>query len=176
MNAGIGLANQSLRPQNGNYDVACIQASRGCPVGCRYCSVTKFNGAAIRRRPIDEIIEEWNTIQKRFVFVVDDNFFGVGPAHATWAKTFLKELIQRSKRHPWFSQTTLNMGDAAEGMALAHQAGCRAMFIGFETFNKEQLKDFHKGINRVNLERYRELISKFHKHRIAVLRGLHRRR
>lgn len=171
LEAGVGIANQRLQPQNGDYDVACLQTSRGCPVGCRYCSVTQFNGAAIRRRPIDEIIAEWNTIQKRFIFVVDDNFFGVGPSHAKWAREFLKQLAKDGKRHPWFSQTTLNMGDDDEGLELAYKAGCRAMLIGFETFNKQQLKDFHKGINRINVERYSELVSKFHNHGIAVFGG-----
>ena len=168
---GIGTSDQFLQPQNGPYDVACIQTSRGCPVGCKFCSVTNFNGPTIRRRPVSKIIEEWNTIQKRFVFVVDDNFFGVGPHHALWAKDLLRELIKGGKRHPWFSQTTLNMGDDEEGLALAYQAGCRAMLIGFETFNKEQLQDFHKGINRLNVERYRELVAKFHRQGIAVFGG-----
>ena len=44
-NPGIGRAAQHLQPINGKYDVSGIQTSRGCPVGCEYCSVTRFNGA-----------------------------------------------------------------------------------------------------------------------------------
>ena len=82
---GYGRARQAVQPANGRYDVAAIQTSRGCPVGCEYCSVTRFNGPNIRRRRIDDIVQEWNTIDRGFVFVVDDNFFGVGPKHADWA-------------------------------------------------------------------------------------------
>lgn len=78
----LGRARQDLRPINGVYDVSAIQTSRGCPVGCEYCSVTKFNGPAIRRRSIAAIVEEWNRTARQFIFVVDDNFFGVGPKHA----------------------------------------------------------------------------------------------
>jgi len=165
---GMGRAAQHIQPINGTYDVASIQTSRGCPVGCEYCSVTKFNGAAIRRRRIDDIIDEWNRTPRRFVFVVDDNFFGVGPKHAEWAKELLRRIIKRGRRRLWFSQTTINMGDDEEGLRLAYKAGCRGMLIGFETFNAESLKDWHKPINRRNVGRYRELVDGFHRAGISV--------
>ena len=165
---GVGRARQSLQPMNGSYDVASLQMSRGCPVGCEYCSVTTFNGAPIRRRHIDDIIEEWNETQRRFIFVIDDNFFGVGPKHAEWAKELLRQIIKRGKKRLWFSQTTVNMGDDAEGLRLAYQAGCRGMLIGFETLNRESLKDYHKGINSNNLDRYQELVKGFHRAGVPV--------
>jgi len=165
---GVGRAMQHLQPVNGTYDVSSIQTSRGCPVGCEYCSVTNFNGAPIRRRDIDDVVDEWNRTLKRFVFVVDDNFFGVGPAHAEWAKQLLRQIIKRGRKKLWFSQTTINMGEDAEGLRLAYRAGCRGMLIGFETFNPESLKDFHKGINRNNLDRYKELVGGFHRAGIPV--------
>ncbi len=169
---GIGAANQTLQPTNGEYTVACIQTSRGCPVGCEYCSVTEFNGAPIRRRPIPEIVDEWFRTPKPFVFVVDDNFFGVGEKHALWAKELLREIIRhqklRRKKKLWFSQTTINMGDDAEGLDLAYQAGCRGMLIGFETFNRDSLAAYHKGINRKNVDRYQELVDGFHRAGISV--------
>lgn len=168
---GVGRALQHLQPINGRYDVSSIQTSRGCPVGCEYCSVTEFNGAPIRRRDIDDILEEWDRTPKRFLFVVDDNFFGVGPSHAAWAKELLREIIKRGKKRLWFSQTTINMGDDPEGLELAYRAGCRGMFIGFETFNGETLKAYHKGINRNNLDRYKDLVDGFHKAGISVFGG-----
>jgi radical SAM superfamily enzyme YgiQ (UPF0313 family) len=165
---GGGRARQELQPTNGVYDVAAIQTSRGCPVGCEYCSVTLFNGAPIRRRNIDEIIDEWNATPKRFIFVVDDNFFGVGEKHAQWAKELLRQIIQRGRKKLWFSQTTINMGDDPEGLRLAYQAGCRGMLVGFETLNADSLKDYHKGINRKNLARYKELVAGFHRAGISV--------
>ncbi len=168
---GHGRANQALRPINGRYDVSAIQTSRGCPVGCEYCSVTNFNGAPIRRRRIADVLKEWNETPKKFIFVVDDNFFGVGPRHAEWAKELLRAIIRHGKRRLWFSQTTLNMGDDAEGLQLAYRAGCRGMLIGFETFNQETLKDYHKGINRNNLARYGELVGGFHRAGISVFGG-----
>ena len=166
--SGVGRARQHLLPSNGTYDVSSIQTSRGCPVGCEYCSVTTFNGAPIRRRVIDDIIDEWNRTPKRYIFVVDDNFFGVGKAHAEWAKELLRQIIKRGKKRLWFSQTTINMGEDAEGLRLAYRAGCRGMLIGFETFNPDSLKDYHKGINSNNLGRYKDLVDGFHRAGISV--------
>lgn len=168
---GLGEAAQTLQPVNGRYDVAAIQTSRGCPVGCEYCSVTKFNGPVIRRRRIADIIEEWNQTQQNFIFVVDDNFFGVGPRHAEWAKELLRALIKHGRRRLWFSQTTINMGDDPEGLRLAYRAGCRGMLVGFETFNAESLREYHKGINSRNVNRYQELVNGFHKAGIAIFGG-----
>lgn len=166
-----GRARQQLQPVNGKYDVSCIQTSRGCPVGCEFCSVTTFSGAPIRRRDIGDIVEEWNQTLKPFIFVVDDNFFGVGDKHAIWAKELLRAIIKHGKKRLWFSQTTINMGDDPEGLELAYKAGCRGMLIGFESISRSALSEFHKGINRKNLDRYKELIDGYHRAGISVFGG-----
>ena len=88
LSKGYGRADQSAQAINGKYDVGCIQTSRGCPCGCDFCSVTTFNGATIRRRPIPEVVDEWNSTTKKFLFVVDDNLLGVGPKDAEWARAY----------------------------------------------------------------------------------------
>ena len=145
-------------------------------MGCDFCGVTRFNGSHFRRRPIDEIVEEWNATTRKFLFVVDDNFFGVSRADADWAKELLRALIARGKRRLWFSQTTVNMGGDREALRLAYRAGCRGMLVGFETFNPANLKQYHKGLNAKLLDDYRRLVDGFH---AAAHRGhgrLHRRR
>jgi radical SAM superfamily enzyme YgiQ (UPF0313 family) len=168
LSSGFGSAAQRLQPVNGRYDVGSIQTSRGCPVGCEYCSVTSFNGAKIRRRPIADIVEEWNTTTSKFLFVVDDNFFGVSSEQAAWAKELLRQLIRHGKKRLWFSQTTINMGKDTEAVKLAYKAGCRGMLVGLESFNPATLKEYHKGINFKNIESYRELVDGFHSGGLAV--------
>lgn len=168
---GFGRAVQELQPVNGRYDVSAVQTARGCPVGCEFCSVTKFNGPKIRRRRIADIVDEWNATPRRFIFVVDDNFFGVGRRHAESAKELLRALIKHGKKRLWFSQTTINMGADAEGLRLAYRAGCRGMLVGFETFDAESLKEYSKGVNRRNVGHYQELVDGFHKAGIAIFGG-----
>jgi len=168
---GLGRARQTLRPVNGRYDVSALQTSRGCPVGCEYCSVTQFNGSHIRRRRIADILDEWNRTPEKFIFVVDDNFFGVGRQHAEWAKELLRAIIKHGRKRLWFSQTTINMGDDPDGLALAYKAGCRGMLVGFESFNEQTLKRYHKVLNRNSLARYQELVNGFHRAGISVFGG-----
>ena len=168
LTAGMGAAAQRLQPINGKYDIACVQTSRGCPCGCEYCSVTLFNGPKIRRRPIADIVEEWNQTPRKFLFVVDDNFYGVGPQHAEWAKELLRAIIRHGKKRLWFSQTTINMGADLEGLKLAYKAGCRGMLVGLESFNPESLKGYHKGLNTKLVGQYQEMVDGFHKAGVAV--------
>ena len=36
----------------GRYAFGAIQTTRGCPLNCSFCSVTTFNGAQYRQRPV----------------------------------------------------------------------------------------------------------------------------
>jgi len=159
---GYGEAAQELQPVNGRYDVSAIQTSRGCPVNCDFCGVTRFNGSKIRRRRMDDVVAEWNKTTKPFIFVVDDNFFGTTSTHAEWAKELCRRLIRVGKKRLWFSQTTVNMGGDPEGLRLAYRAGCRGMLVGFESFNAETLEGLGKRFNRKLLDEYQKLVDGFH--------------
>ncbi len=169
LSKGLGRARQNMHPINGEYEINCIQTSRGCPVGCEYCSVTLFNGPIIRRRPIEDIIDEWNNTTSPFLFVTDDNFFGVSSKQAEWTKELLRAIIRHGKKRYWFSQTTINMGGDAEALRLAARAGCVSMLVGFESFNPENLEECHKKLNSSYVDRYKEMIDGFHKAGISVL-------
>lgn len=168
LSGGGGAAAQGIRPINGRYDVGAIQTSRGCPIGCDFCSVTKFNGRTIRRRPVGEIVAEWNELDRRFLVVVDDNFYGVGPTHAEQAKEILRGLIRHGKTRRWFGQTSINMGADPEALKLAYKAGCRGMLVGFESLNPASIEGYHKGLNSGLIGRYKELIGGFHRAGLSV--------
>jgi radical SAM superfamily enzyme YgiQ (UPF0313 family) len=168
LEAGYGEAAQDVQPINGIYDVAAIQTSRGCPVNCDFCGVTRFNGSKIRRRRMDDVVSEWNKTIKPFVFMVDDNFFGTNSTHADWARELCRKIIANGKRRLWFSQTTVNMGDDPEGLRLAYKAGCRGMLVGFESFNPGTLEGLGKRFNRRLLDDYRRLVDGFHRGGISL--------
>ncbi len=168
LSAGHGGAAQGHQPINGRYTRACIQTSRGCPIGCDFCSVTRFCGPRIRRRPIADIVDEWNRMDCDQVFVVDDNFFGIGPDQVEWSRELLRTLLRHGKRRYWFSQTSVNIGSEVETLRLAYKAGCRGMLVGLESFNEGNLKSFKKGVNRNLLSNYRGLVDGFHRAGLAV--------
>jgi radical SAM superfamily enzyme YgiQ (UPF0313 family) len=142
----------------------CVQATRGCPYGCDFCTVTEFFGGKFRLRPIDKIVREVDSLPGKFVVFVDDNITG----HRKYAKELFKALAPLGKR--WGSQTTLNMADDTELLELAAQSGCSSMFVGLETINDGNLKSVNKYFNKVS--KYREQFQKFHDHGVMMNTGI----
>jgi radical SAM superfamily enzyme YgiQ (UPF0313 family) len=178
LSQGYGRGLQTLQPVNGppalgqaRYDVGCIQTSRGCPLGCEYCSVTRFNGPVIRRRPIADIVDEWNETTRKFLFVVDDNFYGVSERDAEWSKELLRAIIKHGKRRLWFSQTSINMGDDPEALKLAYRAGCRGMLVGLESFNEQSLANYQVKYKSNLVSQYKRLVDGFHSAGVSVFGG-----
>jgi hypothetical protein len=67
----LAAARHDLLPARYAFDA--IQTTRGCPLNCSVCSVTAFNGAQYRQRPIPDVIREFQSIGEKRVPVVDDN-------------------------------------------------------------------------------------------------------
>ena len=55
-----------------------IKTDRGCPMNCSFCSVTAFNGRKYRQRPVNEVLDEIESIPQSMLFFVDDNIIGHG--------------------------------------------------------------------------------------------------
>ncbi|RPJ78819.1 MAG: hypothetical protein EHM13_14145, partial [Acidobacteria bacterium] len=72
------------------YAFGAIQTTRGCPMNCTFCSVTAFNGARYRQRPVPEVVNEFRSIPEKMVLVVDDNLIGTRPEHIARAKALFR--------------------------------------------------------------------------------------
>ena len=93
----VPLARHELLPTG--YAFGAIQTTRGCPLRCSFCSVTAFNGARYRERPLAPVVREFCLIQEKRVFVVDDNLIGTTSAQLSRAK----ELFEPLPRQTWAS-------------------------------------------------------------------------
>ena len=134
------------------YAMGAIQTTRGCPMNCTFCSVTAFNGARYRQRPIAEVVREFQLIREKRVLVVDDNLIGTRPEHIARAKDLFRAMARANLRKEWVAQATVNFGDDEELLALAAKAGCRGVFIGFESPTPEGLlegRDFRASVRRI---------------------------
>jgi radical SAM superfamily enzyme YgiQ (UPF0313 family) len=76
------------------YACGAIQTTRGCPLNCSFCSVTAFNGARYRQRPIPDVVREFQSIREKRVLVVDDNLIGTRPEHIARAKDMFRAMTQ----------------------------------------------------------------------------------
>src|SRR4030042_1613888 len=86
------------------YVFGALQTTRGCPLNCSFCSVTAFNGAHYRQRPIPDVVREFQSIRERLVLVVDDNLIGTRPEHIARPKRLFPALARAHLRKEWIAQ------------------------------------------------------------------------
>jgi radical SAM superfamily enzyme YgiQ (UPF0313 family) len=151
------------------YAFGAIQTTRGCPLNCTFCSVTAFNGAHYRQRPVQDVVREFSRIREKYVLVVDDNLIGTSPGHIARAKELFRALAQSNLKKEWIAQATINFSDDTELMNLAHKAGCRGVFVGFESPTPEGLSELGKKFNRMNGRDFRASVRRLHRHNIMVM-------
>ena len=151
------------------YAFGAIQTTRGCPLNCSFCSVTAFNGAHYRQRPVADVVREFQSIREKYVLVVDDNLIGTRPEHIARAKEMFRALAQAKTHHQWVAQATINFADDEELLALAAKAGCRGVFIGFESPTAEGLQEIGKKFNILKGRDFRASVRRIQRHNILVV-------
>jgi radical SAM superfamily enzyme YgiQ (UPF0313 family) len=151
------------------YAFGAIQTTRGCPLNCSFCSVTAFNGARYRQRPITDVVREFQSIREKRVLVVDDNLIGTSPKHIARAKDMFRAMAQANLRKEWVAQATINFADDEELLVLAVKAGCRGVFIGFESPTPEGLREVGKKFNLLKGRDLRASVRRIQRHNILVV-------
>ncbi|MHC4066186.1 MAG: B12-binding domain-containing radical SAM protein, partial [Planctomycetota bacterium] len=151
------------------YAFGAIQTTRGCPLNCSFCSVTAFNGARYRQRPIADVVREFQLVREKRVLVVDDNLIGTRREHIARAKDLFRAMARANLRKEWVAQATINIADDEELLALAAKAGCRGLYIGFETLTPEGLGELGKKFNLQKDRDFRASVQRIQRHNILVV-------
>jgi len=143
-----------------------ILATKGCPVGCNFCTTPTIYGKNYRYREVDIVLDEMRHHQQRlgkenvhFSFMDDNISFRPG---------YFTELLERMGRTGvrWNANISMNFLHKPEVAELAAWSGCDLMSIGFESLNPETLKSVHKGSNR--LENYESVVRNLQLNGIAI--------
>ena len=151
------------------YAFGSIQTTRGCPLNCSFCSVTAFNGSHYRMRSIEDVVQEFQLIREKRVLVVDDNLVGTRREHIARAKDLFRAMIEAKLNKEWVAQATINFADDEELLTLAEKAGCRGVFIGFESPAQEGLKELGKKFNLLKDRDFRASVRRIQQHGILVV-------
>jgi radical SAM superfamily enzyme YgiQ (UPF0313 family) len=153
-----------------DYMFGSIQTARGCPMDCEFCSVTTFNGRRYRQRPVEEVLDELETIPQRMVFFVDDNIIGYGRQAAERALALFRGIIARGIKKDWFCQASMNFADNEKVLEYAAKSGCRMVFLGVEAESTDVLQEVNKRLNlKMGVGTYEEVFRRINRHGIAVL-------
>jgi radical SAM superfamily enzyme YgiQ (UPF0313 family) len=108
-------------------------------------------------------------IREKRVLVVDDNLIGTRADHIARAKDLFRAMIRADLRKEWIAQATINFADDEELLARAARAGCRGVFIGFETLSPEGLKELGKKFNLLRGRDFAASVRRIQRHRIQVV-------
>jgi radical SAM superfamily enzyme YgiQ (UPF0313 family) len=137
-----------------------VQATRGCPFDCSFCSVSLFSGKTFRPRPIPEVVRDITSLPGNFFLFVDDNLIG----NPTYARQLMEALIPL--RRKWVSQASITIAQDEGLLDLAAEAGCIGLLIGFESLSQEILQEIGKRANRA--EDYRGSIARIRSRGIGI--------
>jgi radical SAM superfamily enzyme YgiQ (UPF0313 family) len=150
-------------PPRGEYTpfAYSLEASRGCPYDCEFCTIGTVTGKKYRSRPVSEVIAEIESINFPYLFFVDDAI----ALNRTHAKMLFSEMIPLKKL--WVGQGTATLAEDPALLKIMRQAGCKGLLVGFESMQSEAQEGMRK-ISSMKID-YAEAMRRFHDEGIAVL-------
>jgi radical SAM superfamily enzyme YgiQ (UPF0313 family) len=139
-----------IRGDLSRYSMAAVQTIRGCPHDCSFCDVIYTFGRKLRKKPVDQVIEEIKLLQSlgvEMIFFSDDNF----AADRKHAKAMLRRIIEINKTFEvqvgFVTQVDITIAKDDELLQLMLDANFIDLQIGIESVHPESLKDIHKQHN-----------------------------
>ena len=145
-----------------------VQATRGCPFHCSFCTVPSIN-PGFRMRPVDKVLADirYNNFkhwwQRKLVWFWDDNL----TANRPYIRELLSGMIPLKKW--WLTQASMDISKDEDLLGLLKASGCIGVFFGIESFGAESLEDAHKPQNKAG--QYAETIRALHRRGICVMAG-----
>ncbi len=152
-----------VRGWGGKGRIVPVATSRGCPFNCKFCSVVPMFGRRLRVHSVGRVMAEVrrNSAGASYIFFCDDNF----TADPRRAKELLRAMIAEGVGVKWGTQVRVDAARDHELMDLMKRAGCRMVYIGFESINPKTLAAIRK---QQSPEEIRHAIGAFHDHGIRI--------
>lgn len=152
------LTRRDLFAGKGYLPLSLLQFNRGCRYRCRFCAVSRYFDARCYSRAVGEVVREIESQPRRLLFFVDDN---IAADHSA-----LRELCRAliPLRIRWVSQASIDIADDPELLDLMMESGCLGHVVGFESLERQSLREMRKSPNLARYDGYRR--------QLAALRGV----
>ena len=147
----------------------CAETSRGCTMGCRFCSITHMYGRCIREFQLDRVIADLKTIRrsgKQGVFFVDDNITLNVPRLRRLCRLIIDERLNDVS---YVMQASVAGIDSdPELPVFLRQAGFKWVFLGIENGITKNLRSMGK---RSTIEGIRRAVKSLKDAAVGVFGG-----
>ena len=160
--AGLPWPRRDLLRAGDYITVNNVQATRGCPFQCEFCSISALLGRKTRCRPVEEVVEEIRGLEGRYFVLNDDN--------VAQERDYFKELFRRliPLRKEWVGNASWNIAKDRELLDLMERSGCAGVFVGFESIVPQPgLMKLARGEARLAV--YKETVRELHRRKICVI-------
>ncbi|OLP20415.1 B12-binding domain-containing radical SAM protein [Leptolyngbya sp. 'hensonii'] len=135
----------------GQYFLANVQFSSGCPYRCEFCDIPELYGRDPRLKTPEQVLRELDAMLESgnpgAVYFVDDNFVGDRRA----VSELLPHLInwQKANGYPvqFACEATLNLAQSPKLLEMMREAYFCTVFCGIETPETDALKSISKDHN-----------------------------
>ena len=141
--------------------VSLVETGRGCCHSCEFCSISKFYCSKYYCRDHSLIVEDIKNSKHRYTFLVDDNLV----ADRRNAMSLFEDIAPLKIK--WAGQGTLSMAKDEKLLRTMKKSGCELILIGFESLNKENLKQMNKSFNYA-IGECDELVNRIHDAGIGI--------
>ncbi|MCD6473877.1 MAG: radical SAM protein [Thermoplasmata archaeon] len=141
-----------------------IEATRGCPYRCKFCSIS--NSAIWEKymeKPLEQVIEEIEKAGKYFVFYDSSLTIDI-----PYTKSLFKAMASLNKKFACFGNINVLARDE-ELLSLAREAGCITWAVGMESISEDALREAKK---KNDTRKYRKAVELIHEHGMAVITSL----
>ncbi len=150
-----------LKKKIGNF--LPVQAGRGCPKTCSFCSVHCLYHGQYLKRSIPDVIRDIKRVKelgfKQFL-LLDDNIF----SNREYAIELCAE-IKKLKMH-WMTQCSIDIAKDEELLEIIASSGCYVLSFGLESISKDSLRSMNK--SWADPDKYAEQIKIIRRHGIDI--------
>jgi radical SAM superfamily enzyme YgiQ (UPF0313 family) len=140
--------------------VELIQAARGCPVNCEFCSVSATFGRGYRMRPLAEILSEIEGLGPS-LFFVDDNLL----IKKSYTEKLLQGILPLEKK--WVCLGSVRIANDSSLLDLMAKSGCWLMYVDMGPWLSANFSERSRNLQQE--ERCYENIQKIHEVGIEVI-------
>ncbi len=109
-----------------------VEAGRGCPYGCTFCSTNLFFNRRYRIKSPERLIAEMQFLYDTYGYADFDLVHDMMTVDRRWVDAFCEALIGEKHQFKWGCSARVDRVDQ-ELLAKMSEAGCMGMFFGVET-------------------------------------------